>query len=68
MNKLKTLGASALVLASGAAFAEGNTGVTDAITSFQAQATADITNIGIAMIAVAAVAIGFKWAKAALFS
>lgn len=66
MNKLKMLGVTSALLASSSVFA--NEGINTAVTQFQTDATASITTIGVAMITVGAVAVGFKWAKAALFS
>ncbi|CAH8185285.1 hypothetical protein [Vibrio aestuarianus] len=65
MNKLKYFGLGTIALLSTSAFAEGE--VATAVADFQTTTISNITSIGVAMIAVAAVAIGFKWTKAALF-
>lgn len=71
MNKIQTFGLTTATLLSTGAFAadEGaSSTVSTVISSFQTDAITSVTAIGIAMITVGAVAIGFKWAKAALFS
>ena len=73
IEKIRNFGLTAAVmLTSGSAFAEGGAGgvgeaVSTSVAKFQTDATTAITTIGVAMITVACVAIGFKWAKAALF-
>ncbi|MEZ8102758.1 hypothetical protein [Vibrio bivalvicida] len=69
MNKIQTFGLGAATLLSTGAFAEdgASSTVSTVISSFQTDAITSVTAIGIAMITVGAVAIGFKWAKAALF-
>ncbi|MEZ8259378.1 hypothetical protein AB6C49_18605 [Vibrio cyclitrophicus] len=70
MNKIQTFGLASATLLSGAAFAEdgASSAVSTIIAGFQTDAITSVTAIGIAMITVAAVAIGFRWAKAAIFS
>ncbi|MEC6897449.1 hypothetical protein [Photobacterium piscicola] len=74
MDKLRNLLlVPAVALTSGACFAaEGSGGVAEAVKAqigiFQTDTTATITTIGVALISVAAVGLGIKWAKAAMFS
>jgi type IV secretory pathway VirB2 component (pilin) len=69
MFKKSLLVATSLV-ASSAAFAQESTGtasVTSTLAEFTGRMTGDLTTVGIAMITLAAIAVGFKWIKGALF-
>lgn len=67
MNKIKSISLVTIASLGSFAFAEGSFDVTAAVSSFQTDALAAISAIGIAMITVAGVAVGIKWAKAAMF-
>lgn len=53
---------------SASAFAEvGDSVAASTIADFSARMTGDLTLVGLAMISLAALAVGFKWIKGALF-
>lgn len=69
MFKKALLVATSLV-ASSSVFAQeaGSSAVSSTLAEFTARMTGDLTTVGIAMITLAAVAVGFKWVKGAIFN
>lgn len=64
---MKNINKVALVVAGVAASSSAFAGVSETIATMQTQMTSDVTTVGTALIAVAAVVVGFKWLKAMLF-
>lgn len=68
MKKLTAYLAIALsMVAAPAAFANEGSAISATVSAMQTQMTTDLTTVGVALIAVAAVAVGLKWVKGMLF-